>query len=62
MRILVVAFLALSLGGCAVASLAGTAVSAGVDVAATAVSATADVAGAAADTVTGSGESKKQKN
>ena len=55
-KILAVAVLGLVLGGCAVASVAGSVVSTGVDVASTVVSTTADVAGGAVHTVTGTGD------
>ncbi|MGH6870677.1 MAG: hypothetical protein ACREHE_04145 [Rhizomicrobium sp.] len=50
--------LACALSGCAVVSVASTAVSATTTVVGTAVHVTGDVVGAAADTVTGSDSSK----
>ena len=56
-KILAVAVLALALSGCAVASVAGAAVS----VVGTAVDVTTDIAGSAVRTVTGSSD-EKDKN
>jgi outer membrane lipoprotein-sorting protein len=58
LRLVALAMLAVCLGGCAAASVAGAAV----DVASTAVSATADVAGAAVHTVAGSSDDEKKKD
>lgn len=55
-RVLAVVAIAVLLGGCAVASVAGAAV----DATATAVSTTADVAGAAVHTVAGSSDDEKK--
>lgn len=57
-KFVALALLAVGLGGCAVASVAGAAA----DVATTAVSATADVASSAAHTVAGSSDDDKNKN